>query len=81
MVVDVFRQYPTELLEQIVELARQHSFIFFFDEIFDRLVMDGNQYTSIASLAHDLFVVTLNGLSKSHMINVLTELYFEKIMP
>ena len=60
--------YPTELLEQIVELARQHSLIIFSDEIYDRLVMDGYQHTSIASLAPDLFVVTLNGLSKSHKI-------------
>lgn len=60
--------YPTELLEQIVELARQHSLIIFSDEIYDRLVMDGYQHTSIASLAPDLLVVTLNGLSKSHKI-------------
>lgn len=60
--------YSTELLEQIAEIARQHSLIIFSDEIYDRLVMDGYQHTSIASLAPDLLVVTLNGLSKSHMI-------------
>jgi len=60
--------YSTELLEQIAELARQHSLIIFSDEIYDRLVMDGYQHTSIASLAPDLLVVTLNGLSKSHKI-------------
>ena len=60
--------YSTELLEQIAELARQHSLIIFSDEIYDRLVMDGYQHISIASLAPDLLVVTLNGLSKSHKI-------------
>ncbi|EHQ89622.1 pyridoxal phosphate-dependent aminotransferase [Desulfosporosinus youngiae] len=60
--------YSTELLEQIAELARQHSLIIFSDEIYDRLVMDGGEHTSIAALAPDLLVVTLNGLSKSHMI-------------
>ena len=60
--------YPKELLEKIVELAREHGLIIFADEIYDRLVMDGREHTSIASLAPDLFVVTLNGLSKSHRI-------------
>lgn len=60
--------YPKEILEQIVEIARQNQLILFADEIYDRLVMDGLTHTSIASLAPDLFCVTLNGLSKSHMI-------------
>lgn len=60
--------YPADLLEQIAELARRHGLIIFSDEIYDRLVMDGYKHTSIASLAPDLFVVTLNGLSKSHKI-------------
>ena len=40
----------------------------FSDEIYDRLVMDGYEHTSIASLAPDVFCVTFSGLSKSHMI-------------
>ena len=60
--------YPTEILQQIVDVAREHQLIIFSDEIYDRLVMDGLQHTSIASLAPDLFCVTFSGLSKSHMI-------------
>ncbi len=60
--------YPKEVLEQIVEIAREHQLIIFSDEIYDRLVMDGLEHTSIASLAPDLFCVTFSGLSKSHMI-------------
>ena len=60
--------YPKEILEQIVELAREHELIIFADEIYDRLVLDGKKHISIASLAPDLFVVTFNGLSKSHRI-------------
>ena len=60
--------YPRELLEQIVEVAREHQLIIFSDEIYDRLVMDGGEHISIASLAPDLFCVTFSGLSKSHMI-------------
>lgn len=59
--------YPRELLERIVEIARRHELIIFSDEIYDRLVMDGEEHISIASLAPDLFCVTFSGLSKSHM--------------
>ncbi len=60
--------YGVDILQQIVDLAREHDLIIFSDEIYDRLLMDGLTHTSIASLAPDLFVVTMNGLSKSHMI-------------
>ena len=60
--------YPKEVLEQIVQVAREHQLIIFSDEIYDRLVMDGEKHISIASLAPDLFCVTFSGLSKSHMI-------------
>lgn len=60
--------YPREILEQIVEIAREHGLIIFADEIYDRLVMDGKKHVSIASLAPDLFCITMNGLSKSHKV-------------
>jgi alanine-synthesizing transaminase len=58
--------YPTELLVQIVELARQHQLIVFADEIYDKTLYDGNTHTSIASLAEDVLFVTFNGLSKNY---------------
>lgn len=60
--------YPKELLEQIVDIAREHDLILFSDEIYDRMVMDGHEHVALASLAPDRFVVTMNGLSKSHRI-------------
>ncbi len=60
--------YPREILEEIVELARQNGLIIFADEIYDRLVLDEEEHVSIASLAPDLLTVTFNGLSKSHLI-------------
>ena len=60
--------YPKEILEQIVQIARENQLIIFSDEIYDRLVMDGHEHISIASLAPDLFCVTFSGLSKSHMV-------------
>jgi alanine-synthesizing transaminase len=60
--------YPEETLKEILEIARRHGLVVFSDEIYDRLVMDGHKHTSTASLAPDLFCITFNGLSKSHMI-------------
>ena len=60
--------YPKEVLERIVDVARRHGLMIMADEIYDRLVMDGEKHISIASLAPDLFCVTFNGLSKSHMV-------------
>ncbi|MDO5334828.1 MAG: aminotransferase class I/II-fold pyridoxal phosphate-dependent enzyme [Coriobacteriia bacterium] len=60
--------YPREVLQEIVEIARQNQLIIFSDEIYDRLVFDDAEHVSIASLAPDLFCVTFSGLSKSHMI-------------
>lgn len=60
--------YPKEVLEEIVQVAREHELIIFADEIYDRLVMDEKEHISIASLAPDLFCITMNGLSKSHKV-------------
>ncbi|MBE6942843.1 MAG: aminotransferase class I/II-fold pyridoxal phosphate-dependent enzyme [Ruminococcaceae bacterium] len=59
--------YPKEILEQLVDIARRHELVLFSDEMYDRLVMDGLEHISTASLAPDLFCVTFSGLSKSHM--------------
>lgn len=60
--------YSKEVLQQIVELAREHELILFADEIYDRLVMDGEEHVALSSLAPDLLTVSFNGLSKSHLI-------------
>ena len=56
--------YPKEILEGIVDLAREFDLLLFSDEIYDRLVMDGLTHIPLATLAPDRMVVTLNGLSK-----------------
>ena len=38
--------YPKEILQQIVDIAREHHLIIFSDEIYDRLVMDGEKHIS-----------------------------------
>jgi alanine-synthesizing transaminase len=58
--------YPVEILQQIVDVARQHQLIVFADEIYDKTLYDGHQHVSIASLADDVLFVTMNGLSKNY---------------
>ena len=58
--------YSDELLEQIIEVARINNLIVFADEIYDKVLYDENEHTSIASLADDILFVTLNGLSKNY---------------
>lgn len=60
--------YPKEILEQIIALVREKNLLLFSDEIYDRLLLDGAVHFSTAALAHDLPVITMNGLSKSHII-------------
>ncbi len=58
--------YPVEILEGILDLARRHQLIVYADEIYDKVLYDGAEHTSIASLADDVLCVTFNGLSKNY---------------
>ncbi len=58
--------YPTEVLKQIVEVARQHQLIVLADEIYDKTLYEDAEHTSIASLADDVLFITMNGLSKNY---------------
>ena len=58
--------YPVEFLEKVVDIARHHGLIIFADEIYDKVLYDGNTHTSVASLADDVLFVTFNGLSKNY---------------
>lgn len=60
--------YSDELLKEIVQIARENDLIIFADEIYDRLVYQGESHTAIASFAPDLLTVCFNGLSKSHYV-------------
>jgi alanine-synthesizing transaminase len=58
--------YPVEILQKIMEIARQHQLIVYADEIYDKVLYDDAQHTSIASLADDVLCITFNGLSKNY---------------
>ena len=60
--------YSKEVLEGIVELARQHNLVIFSDEIYDKILYDEAVHISTASLAPDVLCLTFNGLSKSYRV-------------
>ena len=60
--------YGREVLEQIVEVARENSLLLLADEIYDRILYDGARHVSVAELAPDLLCLTYNGLSKTYRV-------------
>ena len=58
--------YSTEVLLDIIQVAREHDLVIMVDEIYDKVLYDGNQHISMASLADDVFFITMNGLSKNY---------------
>ena len=58
--------YSTELLKQIVEIARTHGLVILADEVYDKVLYDGARHTAIASLSTDVLTLTFNSLSKSY---------------
>lgn len=60
--------YSKALLQEIVELSREHKLIIFSDEIYDKVLYDQSQHNCIAALAPDLFCVTFSGLSKNYRV-------------
>jgi alanine-synthesizing transaminase len=58
--------YSDEILQAIIQIAREHHLIIFADEIYDKMLYDGKTHTAMASLADDVLFVTMNGLSKNY---------------
>lgn len=52
--------YSKALLLDIVALAREHNLVIYSDEIYDKILYDDAQHTCIASLANDVFIVTMS---------------------
>jgi aspartate aminotransferase len=60
--------YTREELEAIGSVAAEEEILILADEIYEKLIYDGNQHVSIASLSEDLYslTITVNGFSKSY---------------
>ncbi len=61
--------YSREILQQIVDLAREHHLIIFSDEIYEKVLMPGAIHTPTAEIAgDDVLVFTFGGLSKAYRV-------------
>jgi alanine-synthesizing transaminase len=60
--------YPEEILQGIIALARKHDLIIFSDEIYDKILFDQAKHIPTASLAQDVLIITMGGLSKNYRI-------------
>lgn len=58
--------YSTEVLLDIIQVAREHGLVVMVDEIYDKVLYDGHKHVSMASLANDVFFITMGGLSKNY---------------
>lgn len=58
--------YSRETLEGIAALAKKYNLIIFSDEIYNRVLFDGNQHIPMATITEDVLVVSYNGLSKNY---------------
>jgi alanine-synthesizing transaminase len=58
--------YPESMLLELLQIAREHQLIVFADEIYDKTLFDGVTHTAMASLADDVFCISLGGLSKNY---------------
>lgn len=60
--------YSKDVLQQIVDVAREHSLLILADEIYDKILYDDAEHINIASLCPDLLCLTFNGLSKAYRV-------------
>ena len=58
--------YSVELLQSLVNLAREHGLVLLADEVYDKVLYEDAQHTAIASLSIDVLTITFNSLSKSY---------------
>jgi alanine-synthesizing transaminase len=58
--------YSVELLQSLVNLAREHGLVLLADEVYDKVLYEDAQHTAIASLSTDVLTITFNSLSKSY---------------
>ncbi len=57
-----------DTLKELIKIAKDNNLLIFADEIYDKLLFEGESHTSIASLDSDAPMVTFGGLSKNYMV-------------
>ena len=60
--------YPKETLKAVADVCVKHDLYIISDEIYDKLVYDGVQFTSVAALSDEIkaHTILINGVSKTY---------------
>lgn len=58
--------YPESVLLDIIAVAREHGLIIYADEVYDKVLYDGETHTAIGALSEDVLTISFNGLSKNY---------------
>jgi alanine-synthesizing transaminase len=61
--------YGLEVLQKLVDIAREHDLVLFADEIYDRIIYDDAEHIPLARIADsNVLCITFNGLSKAYRL-------------
>ncbi len=60
--------YSQDILEQIIQVAREHNLVIFADEIYSKIIYDDAEFVPMGRLAKDVLCISFNGLSKSYRL-------------
>lgn len=60
--------YSHDVLQQLVQVAREHELVIFADEIYSKIIYEDAQFIPLGSLAHDVLCISFNGLSKAYRL-------------
>ncbi|MBB6523283.1 pyridoxal phosphate-dependent aminotransferase [Pseudoteredinibacter isoporae] len=60
--------YSEAMLEELVQIAREHQLVLFADEIYSKILYDEASFTPLGRLAQDIVCISFNGLSKSYRL-------------
>lgn len=60
--------YSQALLEDIIQVAREHNLVIFADEIYSKILYDDAVFIPMGRLAQDVLILSFNGLSKTYRL-------------
>lgn len=59
--------YSKSSLKKIIDVAGENNLLVFADETYDQLLFDGEKFTSMASIAKDVPVISFGSISKNYL--------------
>lgn len=60
--------YSQDVLEQVIQVARENNLVIFADEIYSKIIYDDAEFIPMGRLAQDVLCISFNGLSKSYRL-------------